>query len=125
MDSANPMTIAESSGVAYDPSCVQHMVRISEGNLSKGLVFGVLDVAKREIVWLEMSFTSQVIHHADNKSIEAILRRLEEKLSIGELLDIKAKAQSLTSIENVEDADEAYTYEWALNPTEVTNLSAM
>lgn len=119
------MTIAESSGVAYDPSCVQHMVRISEGNLSKGLVFGVLDVAKREIVWLEMSFTSQVIHHADNKSIEAILRRLEEKLSIGELLDIKAKAQSLTSIENVEDADEAYTYEWALNPTEVIKLIYM
>ena len=125
MDSANPMTISESSGVAYDPSCVQHMIRISEGNLSKGLVFGVLDVAKREIVWLEMSFTSQVIHNADNKSIEAILHRLEEKLSVGELLDMKARAQSLTSIENVEDADEAYTYEWALNPTEVTKLIYM
>lgn len=125
MDSANPMTISESSGVAYDPSCVQHMIRISEGNLSKGLVFGVLDVAKREIVWLEMSFTSQVIHNADNKSIEAILHRLEEKLSVGELLDMKARAQSLTAIENVEDADEAYTYEWALNPTEVTQLIYM
>ena len=50
MDSANPMKISEEKGVAYDPSCVQHMVRISEGNLSKGLVFGVLDVAKREII---------------------------------------------------------------------------
>ncbi len=47
MDSAYPMTISESEGVAYDPSCVQHMVRISEDNLSKGLVFGVLDVEKR------------------------------------------------------------------------------
>ena len=31
MDSANPMKISEEKGVAYDPSCVQHMVRISEG----------------------------------------------------------------------------------------------
>ena len=122
MDSAHPMRISESTGVAYDPSCVQHMVRISEGNLSKGLVFGVLDVAKREIVWLEMAFTSQIIHDADSKSIEAILRRLEEKLSVGELLDMKAKAQNLTPADNAEDADEAYTYEWALNPAEVTKL---
>lgn len=50
MDSAHPKKISESNGVAYDPSCVQHMVRISEGNLSKGLISGVLDVSKREIV---------------------------------------------------------------------------
>lgn len=125
MDSANPMAISESTGVAYDPSCVQHMVRISEGNLSKGLVFGVLDVAKREIVWLEMAFTSQVIHCADSKTIEAILHRLEEKMSVGELLDMKAKAQKLTPVAYAEDADEVYTYEWALNPAEVTKLLFM
>ena len=58
MNSAYPMEISEEKGVAYDPSCVQHIVHISEGNLSKGLVFGVLDVAKREIIWLEMPFTA-------------------------------------------------------------------
>ena len=108
--------------MAYDPSCVQHMVRISEGNLSKGLVFGVLDVAKREIIWLEMPFTAQTMRGANSESIEALLHKLESKLSIGELLDMKAKAQSLTSVENAEEADEAYTYEWALNPAEVTKL---
>ena len=56
MDSAYPMKVSDKKGVAYDPSCVQHMVRLSEGNLSKGLVFGVLDVAKREIIWLENAF---------------------------------------------------------------------
>ena len=122
MDSANPMKISEEKGVAYDPSCVQHMVRISESNLSKGLVFGVLDVAKREIIWLEMPFTSQTLRGANSESIEALLHKLESKLSIGELLDMKAKAQSLTSVENAEEADEAYTYEWALNPAEVTKL---
>ena len=122
MDSANPMKISEKKGVAYDPSCVQHMVRISESNLSKGLVFGVLDVAKREIIWLEMPFTSQTLRGANSEAIEALLHKLETKLSIGQLLDIKGKAQNLTLVENVEDADEAYTYEWALNPADVTKL---
>ena len=122
MDSANPMKISEKKGVAYDPSCVQHMVRISEGNLSKGLVFGVLDVAKREIIWLEMPFTSQTLRGANSEAIEALLHKLEAKLSIGQLLDMKAKAQDLTIVESAEYADETYTYEWALNPADVTKL---
>ena len=122
MNSAHPMKISEKMGVAYDPSCVQHIVRISESNLSKGLVFGILDVAKREIIWLEMPFTSQTLRGADSESIEALLHRLEKKLSIGELLDMKAKAQQLTPVKSLEEADEAYTYEWALNPAEVTKL---
>ena len=122
MNSANPMEVSKENGVAYDPSCVQHMVRISEGNLSKGLIFGVLDVAKREIIWLEMPFTAQTLRGADGESIEALLHKLETKLSIGQLLDMKAKAQNLTLVEHVEDADEVYTYEWALNPAEVTKL---
>ena len=122
MDSAKEMKISEKKGVAYDPSCVQHMVRISEGNLSKGLVFGVLDVAKREIIWLEMPFTAQTLRGADAASIEALLQRLAAKLSVGQLLEMKAAAQSLAFTQKAEDADEAYTYEWALNPAEVTKL---
>lgn len=122
MDSANPMELSEETGVAYDPSCVQHMVRVSEANLSKGLVFGVLDVAKREIIWLEMPFTEQTLRGADSKSIEALLRKLESKLSIGELLDMKAKAQHLKAVGQAAEADEAYTYEWALNPADVAKL---
>lgn len=122
MDSAYEMKVSEDDGVAYDPSCVQHMVRISEGNLSKGLVFGVLDVAKREIIWLEMPFTAQTVSGVDSSSVEVLLHRLESKLTIGEFLDMKAKAQNLTRVESAGEADEAYTYEWALNPAEVTKL---
>lgn len=122
MDSANPMKISEKIGVAYDPSCVQHMVRVSEGNLTKGLVFGILDVAKREIIWLEMPFTSQTLRGADSTSIEALLHKLENKLSVGELLNMKMKAQNLELMNSANDADESYTYEWALNPAEVTKL---
>lgn len=122
MDSAYPMKISEKNGVAYDPSCVQHSVRISEGNLNKGLVFGVLDVAKREIIWLEMPFSSQTLRGANRESIEALLHKLERKLTIGKLLDMKANAQNLSTVDNADDADEVYTYEWALNPAEVTKL---
>lgn len=122
MDSAYPMMLSEKTGVAYDPSCVQHMVRISENNLSKGLVFGVLDVEKSEIIWLEMPFTSQTIDGMDSISIEALLRKLEAKVSVGELLDMKLKAQNLQLVPTAEEADEAYTYKWALNPADVTKL---
>ncbi len=122
MNSAYPMKVSNSNGVAYDPSTVQHIVRISEGNLSKGLVFGILDVAAREIVWLEMPFMGQTVLDADQKSIETLLLRLKEKLSIGQLLDLKREAQQLTLVEDKDSADEVYTYEWALNPAEVSGL---
>ena len=116
------MSISEETGVAYDPSCVQHMVRISEKNLSRGLVFGVLDVAKREIIWLEMPNMARTIGRADIASVMALLKGLEAKLTVGELLDMKAKAQNLKPVDTPEEADEAYTYEWALNPAEVSML---
>ncbi len=122
MSSAYPMTVSDENGVAYDPSTVQHMVRISEGDLSKGLVFGVLDVSKREIIWLEMPFTAQTLRGASTTAVEALLRKLENKLKVGQLLDMKAEAQGLQRVDKAEDADEAYTYEWALNPAEVTKL---
>lgn len=122
MNSAYPMLISEKRGVAYDPSCVQHMVRISENNISKGLVFGVLDIDKREIIWIEMPFTSQNIQGCNISSVEALLKKLQDKLTIGQLLLLKAEAQHLEFIDNPEEADEAYTYEWALSPAEVSKL---
>jgi len=122
MDSKYPMKISESRGVAYDPSCVQHMVRISESNISKGLVFGVLDVEKREIVWIEMPFTNQTIKGCDSRSVEMLLKKLECKISVGELLELKATAQGLSVVDTLESADEVYTYEWGLNPAEVSSL---
>lgn len=125
MDSAYPMKVSEKTGVAYDPSCVQHMVRISESNLSRGLVFGVLDVDEREITWLEMPFCFQNIQGCDFTAVNALLQRLRNKLSIGQLLEIKAEAQHLSLAPSPDEADEAYTYEWALNPAEVSALLNM
>lgn len=122
MDSSYPMTISEEDGVAYDPSCVSHAVRISEGNLSKGLVFGVLDVRERVVIWLEMPFMSQTLSNLNSSVVEALLRRLRDKMSVGDLLRMKAEAQKMTLVDQESLADECYTYEWALNPAEVSLL---
>jgi hypothetical protein len=106
--------------VAYDPSCVQHQVRVTH-SLAKGLVFGVLDVERAEIIWLEMPFAGQLVQNMSTRNVELLLKKLEAKLSIGRLLQIKAEAQGLERVE-APDADEAYTRQWATNTAAVTQL---
>jgi len=120
MNSKFPMKIS-SSGVAYNPTAVQHQVRINR-TLSKGLVFGVLDVSNSEIVWLEMSFGGQVIQNLNLATLEALLNKLNAKLKIGDLLKLKAEVQGLEIVSDAEAADEVYTMNWALNTAEVSKL---
>lgn len=120
MSSAYPMKISEETGVAYDPSTVQHQVRVSQ-SLTKGLVFGVLKVKEREIVWVEMPFGGQNILTLGTQEIERYLEKLDAKTTIGELLAIKAEAQGL-QLTDTPEADEVYTREWAMNTAAVTKL---
>ncbi len=120
MDSENEMTIT-TAGVAYDPSCVQHQVRIGKG-LTKGLVFGVLELASREIIWLEMPFQGQVVGQMNFDMVQALLRKLESKLSVGNMLRMKAAAQELQEVAHPSMADEAYTAVWAKDAAAVTQL---
>lgn len=121
MDSKNRMRISEKTGVAYDPSCVQHQVRITRA-LSKGLVFGVLDVAANEIIWLEMPFGGQVVQTLSCHTVEALLQKLNSRMSIGSLLQLKADVQQLQQLNTPEGADEVYDYRWARNTAAVTQL---
>ncbi len=120
MNSKHPMKISERTGVSYDPSCVQHQVRIVS-TLTKGLVFGVLDVERSEVIWLELPFGGQLVNNLDIRNIELLLQKLNSKLSIGNLLKLKAEAQGLQIMET-ENADENYTREWARNTAAVTKL---
>lgn len=120
MNSAYPMKISEKTGVAYDPSCVQHQVRVSQ-SLTKGLIFGILNVQEKEIVWLEMPFGGQMVANMNATALEALMNKLNSKTTIGNLLSIKAKAQHIELIDNIE-ADEVYSLEWALNSAAVTKL---
>jgi hypothetical protein len=120
MNSKFPMKISEKTGVAYDPSCVQHQVRIVN-NVSKGLMFGMLDVAQAELIWLEIPFAGQLAQHFNIDTATLFLKKLEHKLTIGQLLKVKAAAQQLELVDT-EDADEVYTMKWALNTAAVTKL---
>ena len=122
MSAASPMEVSNETGVAYDPSTVQHQVRISESNLSKGLVFGVLNVAEREITWLEMPFGGQTIMTLNLQTVEDYMRRMAAKTTIGQVLRMKAEVQGLTPTESAEEADEAYTYDWAKDTAAVSRL---
>lgn len=121
MNSKFPMHISNETGVAYDPSCVQHQVRIAQ-NVSKGLVFGILEVATREIIWMEIPFEGQVANNLDLRTVKGLLAKLDSKLSVGRLLALKAEAQKMTLVDNSEEADEVYTMQWAINAAAVTQL---
>jgi len=118
MNSQYPMKISR-SGLAYNPVDVQHQVRITN-TLSKGLVFGTLDVEKREVIWLEMSFDGQLTSNLDLKGIEVLLQKLDAKIKIGEILQLKAEAQNLTLVNEKDKADEVYDHDWVLDMTKVT-----
>jgi len=120
MNSHYPMHVTK-RGVAYDPSSVQQQVRITQ-TLTKGMVFGVLDVANREIIWLEMSFGGQVVQNMSTQMVESVINKLDAKLKIGDLLDLKAETHELTLVSEKELADEVYDLDWARNTAQVSQL---
>ena len=122
MNSEFPMKVSDKDGVAYDPSCVQQMVVVGDGNLSKGLIFGVLIVEERTIVWMELPYIGQYAAKLNLKDMMSLLKILDSKISIGQLLELKAEAQQLKIVGNKDDADEAYTMEWAYDTAKVNEL---
>lgn len=122
MSAEKPMTVSDETGVAYDPSTVDHMVRISESNLSKGLIFGVLEVEQREITWLEMPFDGQTVMSISAQTVDTFLRRLKAKPTVGQTLSIRAEALGQTVTDSPDGADEAFTLQWAQNTARVSAL---
>lgn len=121
MNSAFPMKVSERTGVAYDPSCVQHQVRVTQ-TLAKGLLFGVLDVANRCIIWMEQTFNGQLGANLDLRNVQAMLSKLEAKTTVGSILALKARAQGLTIVDTRSAADEVYDGAWAMDTAAVTQL---
>ena len=112
MDSKHKMKVSERTGVAYDPSAVIHQVRITQP-LQKGLLFGVLDVEAKEIIWMELPFQGQVAQALSISGVKTLLEKLNSKLTIGKLLKLKAKAQGLQIETDPVLADEVYDMQWA------------
>ncbi len=120
MNSESPMKISN-SGVAYNPTSVQHQVRI-KGGLAKGMAFGILDVAARSVLWLEMEFGGQVVQNISTEMVESFLQKLDAKLKIGDLLTLKAKCQAMNVVTDPAKADEVYDMKWACNNAAVSGL---
>jgi len=120
MNSKSPMTISK-GGVAYNPTSVQHQVRVKSG-LAKGMAFGILDVAARSILWLEMEFGGQIIQNMSTERVEALLQKLAAKLKIGDILQLKAKCQAMNIVNDPSSAHEVYDMKWACNSAIVSSL---
>ena len=112
MDSKYKMKVSERTGVAYDPSAVIHQVRITQP-LQKGLLFGVLDVESKQIIWMELPFQGQVAQALSISGVNALLEKLNSKFTIGNLLKLKAEAQGLQIENDPTLADEVYDMQWA------------
>ena len=80
--------------------------------LQKGLLFGVLDVEKKEIIWLEVPFQGQVANDLSLSTVKALLSKLSAKTTIGNLLTLKAEAQGLQVVSDKALADEVYDRQW-------------
>ena len=120
MDSKYKMKVSERTGVAYDPSTVIHQVRITQP-LQKGLLFGILDVEAKEIIWLELPFQGQVANDLSLDTVKALLDKLNAKTTIGNLLTLKSEAQGLHIVNDKTIADEVYDMRWAAKEASVLN----
>lgn len=119
MDSRHPMAVSDATGVAYDPSTVQHMVRISTTNLMRGLIFGFMDLRERFIYWVEMPLTSRIAAQLNPADIMAYIRRLRARPTIGQMLQDRAAIQHTPLTDDPAAAATAYTTRWAYDPAAV------
>ena len=82
------------------------------GRAWEGLLFGVLDVEKKEIIWLEVPFQGQVANDLSLSTVKALLSKLSAKTTIGNLLTLNAEAQGLQVVSDKALADEVYDRQW-------------
>lgn len=85
-------------------------------------MFGVLDVAAREITWLDMPFNGRTLRNLSLGAVSGILRRLRTKPSIGEMLALRAEAIGATRVDDASEATEAYDIDLAGRPEAVAEL---
>ena len=113
MDSRNPMKVDNETGVAFDPSTVQFSTRLDTETPYDSIVFGDLDIKSRQVIWAELLIKGQMARSISITQIMAHVSKLENRMSIGRLLEIRAKAQGQTITGLAEEADEVFTTDTA------------
>lgn len=97
MSSKYRMKVSEENGVAFDPSCVQMMIRLPENTVSRTMHFGILDVEKKEITYVEYPDNQQVVGEGAEVAL-SMLEKLKSKLTIGKALHMMAAARGLAEV---------------------------
>lgn len=120
MNTKDKMKVSEKTGVAYDPSTVQHMVRVNDSNLSKGLAFGVLRMETHDILWLEMPFGGQLGRNLSFGTLSELMRKLQSRIKVGEALKAKIHAEGASLTDCAEEAEVKFDYAWALDTAKVS-----
>ncbi len=119
MDSKYPMHVSNETGVAYDPSAVQHMVCVAPTSMTRSLVFGLLDIKSEEIMWLELGSDDQAAFTVDSEGVIALMERLRRKTTVGSALRLMAQARGMLTVETPAEADRVYDSDWALDVPKV------
>ena len=88
----------------------------------RGLVFGFLDLQARIIYWVEMPLTSRIAAQLKSQQIEAYIRRLKARPTIGQMLRNRAAIQQTPLTDNPADAATVYDTRWAYNPAAVADV---
>ena len=68
------------------------MVNIGKIASDRGIVFGILALETRKIMWTELANKNRTLYEVDMDSIQALYSRLSGKMSIGELIALRAAA---------------------------------
>ena len=113
------MHVSNETGVAYDPSAVQHMVCVAPTSMTRSLVFGLLDIKSEEIMWLELGSDDQAAFTVDSEGVIALMERLRRKTTVGSALRLMAQARGMLTVETPAEADRVYDSDWALDVPKV------
>ena len=96
MSSEKPMKVDDTTGVSYDPADVDVMVNVAGLSEDRGMVFGILDIKSRSIMWLEIATDDRRLDQIDMDMINNIQQRLSNKCTIAELIELRAKMSGNT-----------------------------
>lgn len=121
MNSEYPMKVDDATGVAYDPATVRFAARVQPNPRYDRMVFGVFDIVKSKILWLELSDSGQTCENLDIEAVKTLMRKFESRMSTGELLGLRAEALGQQRVDDPALADEAYTF----SPVDLARVAAM
>ena len=69
-----------------------------------------------------MPFSGQTVHDLDSQTIEALIKKVKTKISIGNVLKIKADSKSWEIAKEPNSADTIYDLSWAKKQENINSL---